>query len=186
MKKMDKIDCRTAFAMTESGRSMVEMMGVLAIMGIIAIGGLAGFRSAMNKMSASKIVEIIGEVSGEAQRHNDCIDAAEDDDDDFEMPQCVDEIVGAENGQVLIAFENKDGCAELENAVGSSFGKCRWEKDGEHTYIYIPNRGSACKEEETNGTGCKTWYSGHNADNPCENFTKSRCLTVRNCHSERK
>ena len=161
----------------ENGRSIVEMMGVLAIMGILTIGGLAGFRSATNKMSASKIVEIIGEVSGEAQRRNGCINA--EDDDDFKMPQCVEEIIGAGNGQVLITFKPDDGCAELENAVGNSFNKCRWEEDGDHTYIYIPNRGSACKEEydeDEEGTGCKTWYSGHSADNPCENFTKSKCF----------
>ena len=152
----------------ENGRSIVEMMGVLAIMGILTIGGLAGFRSAMNKMSASKIVEIIGEVSGEAQRHNTCYDAT--DDDDFEMPQCVDKIVGAGNGQVLIAFETDDGCAELENAVGSSFNKCRWEKDGDHTYIYIPNRGRKCPPCPDPEDGCPA------CSNECENFTKSSCL----------
>ena len=34
---------------SESGRSMVEMLGVLAIMGVLAIGGIAGYRYAMIK-----------------------------------------------------------------------------------------------------------------------------------------
>ena len=153
----------------ENGRSIVEMMGVLAIMGIIAIGGLAGFRSAMNKMSASKIVEVIGEVSGEAQRRNGCINA--EDDDDFEIPQCVEEIIGAENGQVLIAFETDDGCAELENAVGSFFNKCRWEEDEDHTYIYIPNRGRKCPPCPNPKKGCQP------CSEECENFTKSKCFS---------
>ena len=158
----------------ENGRSMVEMIAVLAIMGIITIGGMSAFRSAMNKITANKIVELIGEVSSEAQRRNTCYDAK--DDDDFEIPECIEEIEGAGNGQVLISFKTDDGCDELENAVGNSFNKCKWESDGERTYIYIPNRGSACKEEKPNRTGCKTWYSGHNADNPCENFTRSSCF----------
>lgn len=170
MKKINQIDCHAiARNDSESGRSMVEMMGVLAIMGIIAIGGLAGFRSAMNKMSASKIVEIIGEVSGEAQRRNTCIYNEDlEDDDDFEIPQCVDEIIGAENGQVLITF--KEDCAEIENAVGNSFNKCRWEKDEDHTYIYIPNRGRKCPPCPNPEHGCPP------CSEECEDYTKSRCF----------
>ena len=31
----------------QSGRSMVEMLGVLAIIGVLSIGGIAGYRAAM-------------------------------------------------------------------------------------------------------------------------------------------
>jgi len=34
---------------TESGRSMVEMLGVLAIIGVLSIGGIAGYTQAMKK-----------------------------------------------------------------------------------------------------------------------------------------
>lgn len=40
----------------ESGRSMVEMLGVLAIMGVLAIGGIAGYRWAMDKYNANEIL----------------------------------------------------------------------------------------------------------------------------------
>ena len=40
----------------ESGRSMVEMLGVLAIMGVLAIGGIAGYRYAMDKYNANEIL----------------------------------------------------------------------------------------------------------------------------------
>jgi len=40
----------------ESGRSMVEMLGVLAIVGVLTIGGLAGYNFAMNKYRANEIV----------------------------------------------------------------------------------------------------------------------------------
>ena len=33
----------------ESGRSMVEMLGVLAIIGVLSVGGIAGYTTAMNK-----------------------------------------------------------------------------------------------------------------------------------------
>ena len=38
----------------ESGRSMVEMLGVLALMGVLAIGGVMGYRWAMTKYQANE------------------------------------------------------------------------------------------------------------------------------------
>ena len=43
----------------ESGRSMVEMLGVLAIIGVLSIGGIAGYTMAMNKYQANEIVNTI-------------------------------------------------------------------------------------------------------------------------------
>ena len=40
-----------------SGRSMVEMLGVLAIMGMLAIGGLSGIRFLLDKKMASEIMD---------------------------------------------------------------------------------------------------------------------------------
>ncbi len=42
---------------SESGRSMVEMLGVLAIMGILTIGGIMGFNYAMDKQKANQIAD---------------------------------------------------------------------------------------------------------------------------------
>ena len=43
----------------ESGRSMVEMLGVLAIIGVLSIGGIAGYTMAMNKYRANNIVNAL-------------------------------------------------------------------------------------------------------------------------------
>ncbi len=40
----------------ESGRSMVEMLGVLAIIGILSIAGVAGYKTAMNKHKANELI----------------------------------------------------------------------------------------------------------------------------------
>ena len=40
----------------ETGRSMVEMLGVLAIVGVLSIGGVAGYRYAVDKMNANEII----------------------------------------------------------------------------------------------------------------------------------
>ncbi|MBQ3695372.1 MAG: hypothetical protein II938_00150 [Alphaproteobacteria bacterium] len=41
---------------TESGRSMVEMLGVLAIIGVLSVGGIAGYTMAMNKHRANETI----------------------------------------------------------------------------------------------------------------------------------
>lgn len=40
----------------ELGRSMVEMLGVLAIIGVLSVGGIAGYRYAMDKHVANEIL----------------------------------------------------------------------------------------------------------------------------------
>lgn len=41
----------------ESGRSMIEMLGVLAIIGVLSVGGIAGYTKAMNKYRTNKVVD---------------------------------------------------------------------------------------------------------------------------------
>ena len=41
----------------ESGRSMVEMLGVLSIIGVLSIGGISGYSKAMAKFKASKAMD---------------------------------------------------------------------------------------------------------------------------------
>ena len=135
----------------ENGRSMVEMIAVLAVIGILTIGGMAGFNKAMNKMAVNKITHIIGEISTEAQVTNACVYAGAD--EDFEIPECVASITGFKNGQVMVVF--KEDCTEIENAVGSSFAICKWDKmTTARTYYYVPNRGSECDED-----GCDEGYT---------------------------
>ena len=41
----------------QSGRSMIEMLGVLAIIGVLSVGGIAGYSKAMEKWKINKTVE---------------------------------------------------------------------------------------------------------------------------------
>ena len=38
----------------QRGRSMVEMLGVLAIIGVLSVGGIAGYSAAMDKLKLNK------------------------------------------------------------------------------------------------------------------------------------
>ena len=48
----------------ESGRSMIEMLGVLAIIGVLSVGGIAGYSKAMNKYRINKTIEQITLIAG--------------------------------------------------------------------------------------------------------------------------
>ena len=45
------------------GRSMIEMLGVLAIVGVLSVGGIAGYSKAMNKFKTNKIIDQITMIS---------------------------------------------------------------------------------------------------------------------------
>lgn len=47
----------------EEGRSMVEMLGVLAIIGVLSIGGIAGYTMAMNRYRANQVIDIASKLA---------------------------------------------------------------------------------------------------------------------------
>ena len=46
----------------QSGRSMVEMLGVLAIIGVLSVGAIAGYSTAMNKYKSGKTIQQISGI----------------------------------------------------------------------------------------------------------------------------
>ena len=48
----------------QSGRSMIEMLGVLAIIGVLSVGGIAGYSKAMQKYRINKTIEQITLIAG--------------------------------------------------------------------------------------------------------------------------
>ena len=74
----------------ENGRSMVEMLGVLAIIGVLSVGGIAGYTMAMNKYKANEnlatgsqcIVLAQSDNGGDGILESKTIDC----EDDYELP----------------------------------------------------------------------------------------------------
>ena len=54
----------------ENGRSMVEMLGVLAIIGVLSVAGIAGYSMAMRKYRANEIVNTASQLVVLAQAQN--------------------------------------------------------------------------------------------------------------------
>jgi len=82
---LENVDCHATLAMIEkrwgfprrtlrallgmtknaqSGRSMIEMLGVLAIIGVLSVGGIAGYSKAMMKYRINKTIEQITLIAG--------------------------------------------------------------------------------------------------------------------------
>ena len=51
----------------ENGRSMIEMLGVLAIIGVLSVGGIAGYSKAMEKFKINKTIQQITEIAANIQ-----------------------------------------------------------------------------------------------------------------------
>lgn len=66
IKKKGKIKMKN-----EYGRSMIEMLGVLAIIGVLSIGGLAGYTMAMNRHRANQILDYVSRCAVAAQTNGD-------------------------------------------------------------------------------------------------------------------
>ena len=47
----------------QNGRSMIEMLGVLAIIGVLSVGGIAGYSKAMMKYRVNKTIDQISMIS---------------------------------------------------------------------------------------------------------------------------
>ena len=47
----------------QSGRSMIEMLGVLAIVGVLSVGGIAGYSKAMEKFKINKTIDQITHIA---------------------------------------------------------------------------------------------------------------------------
>ena len=46
----------------DNGRSMIEMLGVLAVIGVLSVGGIAGYSKAMMKYRTNKTIEQITQI----------------------------------------------------------------------------------------------------------------------------
>ena len=51
------------FKKSESGRSMVEMLGVLAIIGVLSVGGIAGYSLSMRRHRANQVLDLLSKYA---------------------------------------------------------------------------------------------------------------------------
>jgi len=78
----------------ENGRSMVEMLGVLAIIGVLSIGGIAGYTLAMNKYRANEIVNAVVQAAVECRTRGQISSDVYTDIQGLGTPSCVKQSIG--------------------------------------------------------------------------------------------
>lgn len=113
----------------EAGRSMVEILGVLAIIGVLSIGGIAGYSMAMNRYRANEIIDTAAKVSVIAMSSNNCLYdgygcAYMDDVTQSQNVAGVSDMVGYRNG--LVAIDQYHNISEgtykaLQSIAGNKF-----------------------------------------------------------------
>lgn len=110
----------------ESGRSMVEMLGVLAIIGVLSIGGIAGYVLAMrrhmanetaNQIMMTSVILQTGQIPDEDIRVGQYAEVIIGDDD-----STVDAIIKANPERAPIKVNvDKEACPMLKRLLADNF-----------------------------------------------------------------
>ncbi len=136
---------------SESGRSMVETLGVLAIIGLLAIGGIAGYRYAMDKYNANEILNEVrkravttaGSYNGNMSFFSLTVLGIEKGVCDKVIAEKIPFVVEEKIGDVVV--EEETACAEGENNDVTFVFKNTLEED-----VDLKCEGITCPE----GTSC--------------------------------
>ena len=100
----------------QSGRSMIEMLGVLAIIGVLSVGGIAGYSKAMTQYKINKTVDQISQVVGNVRT----LFASQRNYLGFGCVNCSRSSSGAINKAHLVPDEMWNSSGNLENPFGGS------------------------------------------------------------------
>jgi type II secretory pathway pseudopilin PulG len=108
---------------SQSGRSMVEMLGVLAIIGVLSVGGIYGYTVAMRSNRVNEIAHGVSMLNTMGQAlNNGQGDARLNYEDAFhELPDGVDQMV-YDNHKIAVRMEDdeQDDCLFLTNKMGET------------------------------------------------------------------
>ena len=198
MSEKQEVKKDTRMLKNESGRSMVEMLGVLAIMGMLSIGGIAGYRWAVDKNEANTILNEVRKraVTISQQRilgHNINLDE-----------HGTDGIMGHEitstpdyNGNtglfaLTVKAVSKGVCDKviaesmpfaIKTVIGESAGECADGDENAITFVFDNTLNSNIEikndEESNNSDACDTVTCAENQQ--CQNG-ECICLEESSCN----
>ena len=157
---------------TQTGRSMIEMLGVLAVVGVLSIGGLAGYTKAMNAYKANQIIDYMSHVDIEILRPkmsfsdgDDCADLLDED-----MPAGMTACMCGHNGPNSLwcsfkiasagtrrAFAQKVGLYDCTTSHSESCASLI-DSDQSMCFSYGPDNSTPwAQEARTNSVGGAYW-----------------------------
>ncbi len=138
-----------AFRFAQSGRSIVEMLGVLAIIGVLSIGGIMGYSYSMDKYRANEIINDVDmrmiDIARQVFRNQSEIAIPEDWD------------IKGRSGYVIDVFQNTDSEPSIMvERVPSSVCKMVLQNTSDTQDIYV----GILNGNQVDGN----WYLGDNED----------------------
>ena len=102
----------------ESGRSMVEMLGVLAIVGVLSIAGIAGYSMAMRNHRTNEVLNAASMLYVMAMAKNQGTGADTNYAELGTPPSGITLAYTASNKKITITFANEDDCKQAKNKLG--------------------------------------------------------------------
>ena len=125
------------FKNNENGRSMVEMLGVLAIIGVLSVAGIVGYTIAMRKYHGNEIAEAVSMLAVAAKTANSAdIKTGHETYEDFfnrSNPVGAETLKAIDNNtvQLYVANEDRELCHEVANNFGSSSSNALYVSNNE-------------------------------------------------------
>ena len=102
---------------SQSGRSMIEMLGVLAIIGVLSVGGIAGYSKAMEMWKIDKIVNEFSYLLAGLMEHSEQLTKMSNQNPAL---TCIGQFVEAAN-LVPESWKHVSPC-NFENSIGDGVG----------------------------------------------------------------
>lgn len=102
--------------MSENGRSMVEMLGVLAIVGVLSVVGITGYTTAMHSHQANEIANATSllHVMGLSQNGGEGNMELKYSNVSSAIPRGVNEITYNTSGTVTIDIKDENVCNQVK------------------------------------------------------------------------
>ena len=161
----------------ESGRSMIEMLGVLAIIGVLSVGGIAGYTTAMRSHRANEIINGVSTLYMMGLASNvGAGDQPMEMDSNMLPSGCTKIRYPGDQSTVEVSITDATDCATVKNKLGDKAGECPAEKtDG--AYVLTVTLGETAGDvayDCTNPNGnagdisCQLFYAGCYQTYKCE------------------
>jgi type II secretory pathway pseudopilin PulG len=106
---------------SEKGRSMVEMLGVLAIIGVLSVGGIYGYTVAMRSNRVNEIAHAVSMLNtmGQALNNGQGDGTLDYEEDFYELPDGV-ELLQYDDHDIIVRMKEQDDCLLLTNKMGGA------------------------------------------------------------------
>ena len=159
---------------TQKGRSMVEMLGVLAVVGVLSVGAIAGYNYAMRSHRANEMINAVSTLytTGLSQKGGDGTGELDYETAIGELPAGAKGLIYNDDTTVTLDIADTNDCATVKSKLGEKVveGDCGTIDSESEAYTLVVAMGEV-KEKETIQDEDPEPTSGA----PCSEGSPNRC-----------